>query len=247
LIRALIFDLDGTLVDTELLKARAYALVAQSLLGLAGPDERAIEVYCRLVGNTDETVANAMIRELGLEPALRSVAGDARREKLWEALHRLRIETYQERTATAEAIRAGGFRHNIAVLLEQRAAGRLIAVATSSYRDEAMRVLAALGVSAELDLVVGRDGVDRPKPDPEVYLKTMAALRVGLDETVVIEDSPVGLTAAIASGARWVCVANAFSAAALKQMAGVDHRWIVLDPSDVGRVVRERIAQSVLK
>ena len=60
MIRAFIFDLDGTLVETEMLKAQAYAAVSQTLLGLDAPDERAIDGYRRIVGATDEIASEAV-------------------------------------------------------------------------------------------------------------------------------------------------------------------------------------------
>ncbi len=236
-IRAFIFDLDGTLVDTEALKSKAYAIVAQSLLNLDDEDGRAIDIYRRLVGNTDETVACAMIAELGLEAALGRVKGTDAATDLWRRLHELRLETYRERVATEDAIRAGEFEHNTKVLKAQKATGRLTAVATSSYRDEALRVLNVLGLVDFLDLIVGRDGVSNPKPDPEIYLKTMKELGVAPKETVIVEDSPVGLQAAVSSGAHWICVANSFSSPHLKAMRGVDSRWVVFEPKQVERTV----------
>ncbi len=50
LIRAIMFDLDGTLVQSEKLKAQSYAIAAQRILGLPEPDPRAIEAYREIVG-----------------------------------------------------------------------------------------------------------------------------------------------------------------------------------------------------
>ncbi len=239
MIRAFIFDLDGTLVDTEALKARAYARVSQALLGLNTPDERAVAIYRRLVGNTDETVARIMVAELDLAGRLQADDGGPRREP-WEALHERRVDVYRREVATNAELKASEFRHNTDVLKNLKSEGNLTAVATSSYRAEAMRVLGALGLTDHLDLVVCRDDVSNPKPDPEVYVKTMQSLGVGPDETLIVEDSPVGLQAAVASGALWVCVANEFSAPHLRRTAGIDLRWVVFDPDKVYEVVAAR-------
>jgi HAD superfamily hydrolase (TIGR01509 family) len=240
-IRAVIFDLDGTLVETELLKARAYAAVSQELLRLPSPDERAISTYRRLVGNTDATVAKAMAVELGLEAPLMTAALPGEGEP-WQALHRLRQEVYVTRVGTAAALRENAYAHNIEVLRDQRRQGRKVAVATSSYEAEASRVLEALGLLHELDLLVTRDKVSRPKPDPEVYATTMGGLGVAPEEALIVEDSPVGLAAAVASGARWVAVANEFTGEPLRAMAGIDQRWVAYEARDVQRVVAARLA-----
>ena len=242
MIRAFIFDLDGTLVDTEALKAQAYARVSQDLLGLSAPDERAIATYRRLVGNTDETVARAMVSDLDLAVPLGQERDDPRRE-LWEVLHERRVDTYRREVATDAGLRGAEFRHNTGVLKAAKADGALTAVATSSYRTEASRVLGALGLTGHLDVVVCRDDVTVPKPDPEIYLTTMNALGVRPGETLIVEDSPVGLQAAVASGAMWVCVANQFSAPHLRATAGIDLRWVVFDPDTVAEVVAARRGQ----
>ena len=247
MIKAFIFDLDGTLVETEQLKAKAYALVSQQLLGLPAPDGRAISLYKRLVGGTDEAVSRGMIAELGLESALRRASPPLPGESgLWQSLHRLRMEVYRARVGTPEAIRANGYEHNLAVLRAQKAAGRKVAVATSSYTDEARRVLAALGVLDLLDLVIGRERVAHAKPDPEIYLFTMKELGVRPEESVIIEDSPVGLAAAVASGARWVCVATEFSRGALRARRDIDQSWVVYEAAKVGEAVALRVGEDAM-
>lgn len=242
MIKAFIFDLDGTLVETEQLKARAYALVSQQLLALPAPDGRAVSLYKRLVGGTDESVSRAMIDGLGLEVPLRRASPLLPGETgLWQSLHRLRMDVYRARVGTPEAIRANRYEHNLSVLRAQKAAGRKLAVATSSYTDEARRVLGALGVLNLLDLVIGRERVTNAKPDPEIYLFTMKALGVRPEESVIIEDSPLGLAAAVASGARWVCVATEFSREALRALKEIDQNWVVYEAEKVGATVSRRL------
>ncbi|MEE8362694.1 MAG: HAD family phosphatase [Dehalococcoidia bacterium] len=238
MIRAFIFDLDGTLVETEMLKARAYAALAQRLLGLDAPDGRAIKLYGRLVGSTDEVFARAMVEELGLAPALLCTGG----EEPWEALHRLRMELYRREFGTGEALRAAAYEHSLALLREQRAAGRLAAVATSSFTPEAKRVLALLGVAGRLDAVVGREQVSRSKPDPEIYLTTAERLGIRPGEAVVVEDSVVGLAAGVAAGMPCIAVASAFSGDSLREQTVLAQEWVVYDPVRLPAVAARRIA-----
>ena len=85
-IDAFIFDLDGTLVETEFLKARSYSKVIARLTGKTTPDQRALNLYEQMVGSTDEMICNEMIKQLGLEERL--VCGDG---EVWSALHQLRM------------------------------------------------------------------------------------------------------------------------------------------------------------
>ena len=238
MIRAFIFDLDGTLVETELLKARAYAAVSQDLLGFDGPDERAIDLYRRLVGATDETAARAMADELGLAGKL--LHED---EEPWRALQRLQSDRYRSEFATGNGLRAAAYPHTLELLRQQAAYGMAVAVATSSFTAQARRVTSELGIERLLDALVGRDQVTRGKPDPEIYLKTAAILGVAPRKTVVIEDSAIGLEAAVRAGMRCIAVASAFSADGLREQSLLDQEWCVYEPADLAAVVERRLAQ----
>ena len=71
MIEAIIFDLDGTLVQSEKLKVLAYALAIQRVRRLLAPDTRAIEAYQEIVGATREVASKHIMDRLGLEDDLR--------------------------------------------------------------------------------------------------------------------------------------------------------------------------------
>ena len=71
MIRAIIFDLDGVLVQSEKLKAQACAMAAQRIQGMSEPDPRAVEPYRTIVGASREVAAQFVIDQLGLEPDIR--------------------------------------------------------------------------------------------------------------------------------------------------------------------------------
>ncbi|MDP6823004.1 MAG: HAD family phosphatase [Dehalococcoidia bacterium] len=242
MIRAFIFDLDGTLVETELLKAQAYAAVSQDLLDLQGPDERAIDVYRRIVGATDETAARAMVEELGLSDSITGLAHGP--EEPWRVLSRLQAERYRSEFATGTRLRSAAYRHSLDLLREQAASGMLVAVATSSMTEQAGRVTEHLGIRRLLDALVGRDQVTNGKPDPEIYLKTAEELRVAPDEVIVVEDSATGLEAAVRAGMRCIAVASAFSADGLKTQTLLDRRWCVYRPEDLADVVQRHLSEA---
>jgi HAD superfamily hydrolase (TIGR01509 family) len=91
------------------------------------------------------------------------------------------------------------FNHQYA-LSRLRTEGFGLAVCSNSVRQsvEAMMRLAAL--DTYLDLMVSNEDVTRGKPDPEMYLKAMAALGVAPDECLILEDNDHGIEAALASG-----------------------------------------------
>lgn len=235
-ISAFIFDLDGTLVETEKLKARSYANVVGGLTGANSPDHRAISLYERIVGSTDEMVCRQMIDEFGIAEALEPVDGE-----LWKHLHQIRMDEYRENDGLPEHLLENVYQHNIDLLRQQKAMGRTVSVATSSFSDEAKRVLDALGLRVLLDDIVGREFVKNPKPDPEIYLLAMARLGVEPEQVIMIEDSPIGTQAAMASGAAWICVSTPFSRLAVETTSWLDEQWVVHDPATLSETVERRI------
>ena len=239
MIRAFIFDLDGTLVETELLKAQAYAVVSQTLLGLDAPDERAIDVYRRIVGATDETAARAMVDELGLASALHGSA-----EEPWRTLNRMQSERYRSDFATGDGLRSVVYQHAIDLLRDQAASGMAVAVATSSQTEAASRVTEEIGIRDLLNVLVGRDQVTNGKPDPEIYLKTAELLGVSPDEVIVIEDSATGLESAARAEMRCIAIASAFSADGLRAQTLLHQECCVYRPGDLAGVVERLLAEA---
>jgi len=235
-ISAFIFDLDGTLVETEQLKALSYANVVGDLTGARIPDHRAVELYERIVGSTDEMVCRQMIEEFGISEALEPVDGE-----LWKRLHQIRMDEYSDNDGAPERLQANVYQHNVDLLRNQKIIGRTVSVATSSFSDEAKRVLDALGIRMLLDDVVGRDAVRKPKPDPEIYLLAMSRLGVSPEEVIIIEDSSIGTEAAMASGAAWICVSTPFSRQAVEATSWLDQEWVVHDPAKLSETVKRRI------
>ena len=86
------------------------------------------------------------------------------------------------------------------LLLDLKQAGITTALVTMSLRRMALSVVDLMDFPA-FDLVVAGDDVDNPKPHPEPYLQAAALLDIDITEAIVIEDSPTGVRAGIASGA----------------------------------------------
>ena len=229
--------MDGTLADTERLKAQAYADVIAELLDLDEPDPRVLPLYAAYVGNTDRALCEVMVEEFGIADRLK----DPTREP-WEALHALRLDHYKRTHGQPENIARHAIQHNVDLLRSQHAAGRTVAVATSSMTDEATRVLKAIGVLDLLAALVGRDQVTNAKPHPEIYLHTAEVLRIEPAQCLVIEDSQLGATSAMAANMPCVIIANQFTDAPLRSQTQFDQQWIVYEPDLLQKTVKARIA-----
>jgi HAD superfamily hydrolase (TIGR01509 family) len=184
-LRAVLFDMDGTLVETEQYWGEAMFELAATLGGRMSDEARA-----RTVGASMRVSMNVLHADLGLTRSEEQLWADAR----W----------VEDRTA--ELMAAGiSWRPGAANLLrEVRAAGLATALVTTTPRRLAETVLRMIrdDLGADpFDVTICGDEVPARKPDPAPYRQAMQALAVDPAECVVIEDSEAGITAGLAAGA----------------------------------------------
>ena len=190
-----VFDLDGVLVDTSPCHSRAYAdLWAE--IGLAGP------AYADIAGQkTVEVVAQVAADLTPTEEQLRS----------WTAFKQKRAQRYIAREDIA-------FADTLPALRALSAAGMPLALGTGASRQTAKAVLARLGLADFFAVVATAEDVVRGKPAPDVYEALLRRLNADPNRALVVEDSPVGLAAALAAGAH---------AASVRTGHGLDHRKFI--------------------
>jgi beta-phosphoglucomutase len=240
-IRAIIFDLDGTLVQSEKLKAQSYAIAIERLRGLDGPELAAVEAYREIVGASRDVASRHIMESLDLEAELRPLMSQYNATEPWEALSVIRKEIYDGMVEDPQVIRDNQWPHTVGLLRVAREAYCKTALATMSYRVEALHVLRSLDVEQSLDVVLTREDVVSPKPEPEIYRLAAQKLDVPPQECLVLEDSPNGVRAGVAAGANVIAVATPFTIAGLHSSEALEHAWVVHDPDKLLDVVRERI------
>ncbi len=203
---AVLWDMDGTLIDTE-----PYWIAAETALVAESGDTWTHEDALSLVGS-DLLVAARVLQERGGVRLGRA-----------EIVERL-VGSVSEAMAREMPWRPGARE----VLERLRVAGVPCALVTMSYQVLAARLVAAVPEGTFAAVVTG-DQVSRGKPDPEPY--RVAAERLGVDASscVAFEDSPPGLASAAAAGARVVGVQ---SVVPLPQRPGLS-RVRTLEPVDL--------------
>ncbi len=241
MIRAIVFDLDGVVVQSEKLKAQAYAMAVQRLLGLPEPDPRAIEAYRTIVGASREVAAQVVIDELDLEPDLRPLQEEYGKSEPWEVLTEIRIAIYNEMVADPQVLRDNQWPHTVSLLRLAKETGCRTGLATSSLRDMTLQALRALDLERSLDLVLTREDVQKPKPDPEMYLLAAERFELPPEELLVVEDSPNGVRAAVAAGTNVIAFATPFTTKSLHETKVVDHGRILHEPDELLEIARSVI------
>lgn len=177
---AVIFDCDGVLIDSETI---AVAFLARDLAEL-GLRMTEAEVHHRFTGWTTVQVAETVSADTGLP-----IPGD------WVRRHNAQVS--EAVAATVEAIPGV-----IDVLDALDVAGVPWGVASQSGLAYLERALGRVGIWQRAPgRVASSQMVARPKPAPDVYLKAMELIGVEPRRAVVVEDSPTGVRAGVASGA----------------------------------------------
>jgi HAD superfamily hydrolase (TIGR01509 family) len=187
MLRAIIFDFDGTILDTEMPWYRAW----QEVYGQHGA-ELALHEWAKVVGTSDE----------GFDPVTHL-------ERLTGAtIERAEAEAAVRERALA-LIGEERLREGFAELLDAAGARGLRAgLASSSSREWVEGHLGRLGIVDRFDAICTKEDVVAVKPDPALYRLALERLGLPAAETVAIEDSPNGLLAARGAGLACVVVPN---------------------------------------
>jgi HAD superfamily hydrolase (TIGR01509 family) len=206
MIKALIFDVDGTIADTERAHMAAFNMAFESeglpwqwsesvyrdLLAISGGKERIRHFWNQV--NAD----------------VKSMDGTALQDTV-ERLHLLKTAAYEQ------AVRDGAVEMRpgvLALMQEAREAGLALAIATTTSPVNITALMRQyLGHDWDAHFAVIEDASTAPhkKPHPQVYLQTLSRLGLSPDECVAIEDSENGLRAAMAAGLATVITPNSFT------------------------------------
>ncbi len=172
---ALLFDLDGTLVDS----VYQHVLAWREALEKTGIQLAVWRIH-RRIGMSGGLLINALLRETGHQ-----VTDE-------EAAHLQRIHEEAFARQAAEVRPLPGARH----LLDYLSAADIpFAIATSGRIESARPSLQALGIGPEIPIIT-RDQVRHAKPDPDLFLTAAARLNVDIRDSIVVGDSVWDLLAA---------------------------------------------------
>lgn len=212
---AVIFDMDGLMLDSERAINACFARAAREL-GHDLPDA----LWLRMIGGGDGLCRRLLTEHVGAAGADELLA---HAEVLYDAVADAGID----------------HRPGIVELLQWLVArGIPRAVATSTRRPLAMRKLEAAGLLPYFDAVCTSSDVPRPKPAPDVYLLAARTLAVDPVRCLVLEDSPTGVRAALAAGMTPVQVPDLLEPD--EDVRALAHR-IVASLGDAQRLLEERL------
>lgn len=190
MIRAIVFDFDGLILDTEEPVYRSWLEVYQ-----AHGEELPFERWVQIVGSTTTGFHPQHHLEERLGRALPKEVLDRRIGRRTELV-------------LAQKLLPGVVSH----IDQAKGMGLKVGVASSSTAEWVRGHLARLGILEQFDCLRCRDDVAHAKPEPDLYVAVLDCLGVAASDAFAIEDSPNGVTAAKRAGLRCVAIPNSITA-----------------------------------
>jgi putative hydrolase of the HAD superfamily len=185
LIKAIVFDFDGLIIDTETVWYECFNETL-SAYGIPFP----LDVFGRCIGTGDNELKLYIEQAAGTAYNYETIRAEAAQ------LHQVKIAS----VAAREGVRD--------FLEEAKRLGLRIGLASSSNRTWIERFLHELNLHDFFEIIMTSDDVKNIKPHPELYLRAIEALGVEPDEALAFEDSVNGAKAAKAAGLRCIIVPN---------------------------------------
>lgn len=182
---SVIFDLDGTLVDSE----PNYYEAGRRLLAQHGVPDFTWEHHTRFIGIGTRETLEILRGEYGIEAPVEELLAGKNRHYL--ELARASTEVFPEMRKFVDLLHTEGVP---------------MAVASGSSRAAVDAVLAGTGLDAFIPTVVSAEEVARGKPEPDIFLEAARRLGARPDDCVVLEDAPPGAAAAHAAGMRCIAI-----------------------------------------
>lgn len=189
-IKAVIFDFDGTIIDTETIWFHVFKELVMEKFEIDLP----LEEFAKSIGTTDEVFFQYIDTQSGkkIDP---------------QEINQLANERFLEKRGILE-VREGVKEK----LDEAKELGYKIGLASSSSREWVEGFLRQFELWDYFSVIRTSEDVDKVKPDPTLYLKALEALQVEPHEALAIEDSLNGAIAAIDAGIKCIVIPNQVTA-----------------------------------
>ena len=185
MIKAVIFDMDGVIIDSE----GVYLEYQLEFAKKKNPDVKLEDLY-PMVGATKQECWEVVERVVS-------------NGQTWEEL---RTE-FRQRDIYSEIDYRSIYRLEVTDTLKQlKEAGFRLALASSTHLELVERVLKENGIRDYFEAVVSGEQCKKSKPDPEIYLYTAGQLKLKPEECLAVEDSTIGITAAHRAGLKIAAV-----------------------------------------
>ncbi len=241
--KAVIFDLDGTLIQTEVLKASSYAKAVNLLTNNQVSEAKVLEVFEKYVGLSRVKVLAGLYSEFSNE--LQQGLQDTDAEKIKDTLIAKRLEIYRDILDHEEILSSHFCQKTLGLFHRFHNEGFRLVLATMSHRFEASKVLKMMKIEDKFELILTRDDVQEGKPNPEIYLKAQELLQLSKEECLIMEDSINGIKAAINAGIPVFAITNSVTKKSVNKANVLDDAYIINDMIDFEKRIFQHINSNV--
>lgn len=217
MIKAIVFDFDGLILDTESNEFKAYQDVYRHHGG-----ELTLDVWSRVVGTDMLAVFNPY------EHLEQLVGKPVDRDRFQQMRRKLFLDRMEE-----EQLRPGV----VSVLEQGKRLGLKIGLASSSTYEWVDGYLTKHGIRDYFTCIRTKDNVAKVKPDPELYVQAVECLGVKPEEALAFEDSPNGSLAAFRAGLHCVVVPN--SVTETLPFGQISRRIVTLEDVDLQQLIAD--------
>ena len=187
--KAILFDMDGVLVLTEITKAEAHVTTVENFGGNAS-----VDLYIKMLGQSHESIRSAYLHEAGIQTDPKSYTKQYR-----IIYHDLLDKKLKTRPGAKELVK------------ELHNQGFLLAVVSSSSSASVTKIINSIDLENVFDVQVTSDDVKERKPDPAPYLLALKKLGTSAHDAIIFEDSLSGVEAAIRASVRVIAVRHDFN------------------------------------
>lgn len=191
--KAILFDLDGTIVDTSAVWVRAMTVALQTVLNV----QRDMKPYFFPGITLEQIWKNALVHMNFYDKKLVP--------ELVKKTHDEFISIVQKEGEACLPVTEGFWM--LAREFKQDH-GQKLALVSNSHSSVVNAVCDALGLTFIFDLIVTGDQIKKPKPDKEIYVKALKLLKISSKEALCFEDSPAGVKAACDANLITFCIYN---------------------------------------
>lgn len=241
MIKAVIFDLDGTLIQTEVLKATSYARAIHSLTDQQIGEKEVLDVFGEYVGLSREEVVHGLSNRF--ESLLSKNIKVSDLQTIKDVLITKRLKVYREILDDTKLLSQHFCPYTMGLFHQVHADDFKVVLATMSHLTEAKRITSIMGIYDKFDLVLTRDDVAEGKPNPEIYNKALNLLKLQPEECLIIEDSVNGIKAAQNAGIPVFAVTNSVTRKSVHDCKLLPSEFIVDRLEDLGSRVYDFINQ----
>ncbi len=194
MIKAIIFDLDGTLIQTEVLKATSYARAIHTLTEQQISEKEVLEVFGEYVGLSREEVVSGLSSRF--KSTLSTYIKSVDLQVIKDILITKRLKVYREILDDTKLLSQHFCPYTMGLFHQVHTDDFKVVLATMSHLTEAKRITSIMGIYYKFDLILTRDDVAEGKPNPEIYNKALNLLKLQPRECLILEDSVNGIKAA---------------------------------------------------